>query len=221
MFAPVTSLPKIGPKLGQAFARLLPTRADGLEPHVASLLFLLPHRVIDRRRVMTLAEAWDGDEATFNLRVEEHQWAPAGKTRLPHRILCGDDFNTVTLTFFQMKRPWLESAYPIGETVTVFGRLESFNGRFSMVHPDRLTGNADDGTLALVEPVYPLVQGLGPRVVKNAAHAALERLPALPEWGEPSVLLARGLPSFSAALARANACFRPRFSRCARRSSPW
>jgi ATP-dependent DNA helicase RecG len=83
LFAPVTSLPRIGPKLARLLARLLPQRPDGSDPHVASLMFLLPRRVMDRRRQVTLAEVQDGMEATLTLTVDSHQWAPDHNRRVP------------------------------------------------------------------------------------------------------------------------------------------
>jgi ATP-dependent DNA helicase RecG len=201
LFAPVTTLPRIGPKLAQLLARLLPRRPDGTPPHVASLLFLLPRRVIDRRHRATLATVQDGTEATLQLTVDSQQWAPDHNKRVPHRVIATDaSGGDIALTFFNAQRPWLEKAYPIGETISVFGKVESWNYRWSMVHPEKLSGSEADGTLALVEAVYPSVEGLSRRVMRDAMAAALSRIPDLPEWLERSVLAAQGLPAFTEAL---------------------
>ena len=71
-----------------------------------------------------------------------------------------------------------------------------------MVHPDRVVAEADLAKLPLVEPVYPLTEGLSLNQVRKAADAALERLPDLPEWQD-------------AAWLRAASAFRPSPKRCA------
>src|SRR5204863_161300 len=69
-----------------------------------------------------------------------------------------------------------------------------------MVHPDRVVAEADLPTLPLVEPVYPLTEGLSLNQVGKAALAALARLPDMPEWQEPSWVARERFPSFADAL---------------------
>lgn len=199
IFAPVSTLPRIGPKLAQLFARLA-GRSDGQEARIIDLILMPPYRVMDRGSQTKVEWVQEGTDATVTIRVERYQWAPEGKSRLPQRIHCSDNTQDITLTFFQAKRQWLEKAYPIGETVTVFGHIEFFNGRISMVHPEKITANNEDGTLRMIEPVYPRIAGLTQRVVLYAVETALRQLPVLPEWGEPSVLAKHGLPAFHEAL---------------------
>src|SRR5260370_17807467 len=56
-----------------------------------------------------------------------------------------------------------------------------------------------------IEPVYPLTAGLSPRVVQKAVGAALDRLPALPEWIDPALRERRGWPAWGDAVRRAHA----------------
>ena len=69
-----------------------------------------------------------------------------------------------------------------------------------MVHPDRVVAEADLPKLPLVEPVYPLTEGLSLNQVGKAALAALARLPDMPEWQEPSWVARERFPSFADAL---------------------
>jgi len=55
--------------------------------------------------------------------------------------------------------------------------------------------------LPLVEPVYPLTEGLGVGHLRRAVEAALGRLPSLPEWQDRSFIAARKWPTFADALA--------------------
>ena len=69
-----------------------------------------------------------------------------------------------------------------------------------MVHPDRVVDEAGLATLPLVEPVYPLTEGLGLNQVRKAAEAALDALPDLPEWQDPSWVARERYPAFAEAL---------------------
>src|SRR5258706_11094213 len=69
-----------------------------------------------------------------------------------------------------------------------------------MVHPDRVVDEAGFGKLPLVEPVYPLTEGLGLNQVRKTVEAALARVPALPEWQDPSWVARERYPPFADAL---------------------
>ena len=68
------------------------------------------------------------------------------------------------------------------------GLVEWYRSAPQIAHPDVIE-RPDRWTPAMaVEPVYPLTQGLGPRVYRRAAGSALDAAPELPEWQSPSVL---------------------------------
>src|SRR5690606_1182006 len=56
----------------------------------------------------------------------------------------------------------------------------------------------------LVEPGYPLAEGLTQPRVAGLVHQALERAPELPEWIEPGVLERHKWPSWREALQSAH-----------------
>jgi ATP-dependent DNA helicase RecG len=75
-----------------------------------------------------------------------------------------------------------------------------YDGMLQMVHPDRVVDAAGLAKLPLVEPVYPLTEGLFASQLRRAIEGAIDRLPALPEWQDPAYLAREGFPSFGDAL---------------------
>ena len=71
-----------------------------------------------------------------------------------------------------------------------------------MVHPDRVVDAAGFASLPLIDPVYPLTEGLHPNQLRKAIDAALTRLPELPEWQDAAWLKRNGFPGFADALRR-------------------
>ena len=190
LFAPVTTLKGVGPRFGR-----LVEKAAG--PLVVDLLWHLPAGLIDRRHSPSLAEARPGEVATVTVAIEQH--LPGATPRQPYRIRCGDGTGTLTLAFFHARPEWLAQALPVGERRVVSGRLEEFNGQLQMSHPDHI---AAPGELELaVEPVYGLTAGLPPKIMRKAEEAALARLPVLPEWLDPVLVLRRAWPGWTQALA--------------------
>ncbi len=70
-----------------------------------------------------------------------------------------------------------------------------------MVHPDRVVDEAGLAKLPLVEPVYPLTEGLcdSTRCARRSMPRST-RLPDLPEWQEPDWVARERFPAFATAL---------------------
>ncbi|MGB8817136.1 MAG: ATP-dependent DNA helicase RecG [Rhizobiaceae bacterium] len=199
-FIPVSSVSGIGPKTARLFARLFGLGEDE-EPKLIRLLTHIPSGVIDRRNMPEIAFAAEGAIVTLKVRVDRHQPSPSGRPNVPHRVFCHDETGEIGLVYFRAKPAWLEKLYPIGETVLVSGKMEWFNGRPTMVHPDQVMSAEDLDKFPLIEPVYPLTSGLGQRQVAKAIHAALEGLPVLPEWQDAAFVRNHTFKTFNEALA--------------------
>lgn len=197
-FAPATSLPGVGPKLAALFNRLL--AEEGGYARALDLLFHLPRGGVDRRVRASIADAPIGEPVTLAVTVAAHRPAPPGKSRAPYRVLVEDESGDVTLVFFNIARARAEAVLPVGERRYVSGRLELWDGRRQMVHPDRILDAKALASLPPVEAIYGLTEGLSTRVLGKAVAAALTRLPTLPEWQDPAWLAKNQFPAFDAAL---------------------
>src|SRR6184192_957856 len=83
LFAPVTAISGIGPKLGQVMSRLLLGAGED-EARVADLLFHLPVAIIDRRRQPGIALSPEGAIVTLKVRIDRHQPSPRGNPKIPY-----------------------------------------------------------------------------------------------------------------------------------------
>src|SRR4051812_29052943 len=196
LFGSLTSLPGIGPKLANPFARLL----DRAPPRILDLLFHLPSGTIDRRARPKLRDVVPDTIATVVVTVDRHKPQPPNRPRAPYQIYASDETGDVILTYFNARRDFLEKLLPLGERRIVSGTAAFYDGMLQMVHPDRVVAEADAAKLPLIEPVYPLTEGLGLNVVRKAAEAALGRVPALPEWQDEAWLRQQDWPALAAAL---------------------
>ena len=197
LFASLTSLPGVGPKLEKLYARLLDREA----PRVVDLLFHLPSGVIDRRARPKLNEVQPGQVVTVAVTVDEHRPPPRNRPRAPYRIVTSDDTGqTLTLTYFNAREDYLRKLLPEGETRYVSGTAELYDDMLQMVHPDRVVDEQGFANLPLVEPVYPLTEGLALGNVRRAMDGALGRLPDLPEWQDEAWIARERFPAFAAAL---------------------
>jgi ATP-dependent DNA helicase RecG len=195
LFAPVTSLPGVGPRIGKLIEQLA-------GPRVADLCWHLPSGLVDRRYSPALADAPEGAIVTVKVTIDRHE--KPRTPRLPYRVRCHDATGALTLVFFNAKSDWLEKTLPIGEIRVVSGRVERYQGELQMAHPDHVVPEAEAETVRRVEPIYPLTAGLTPRLLAKAIRAAVERAPELPEWIDQDYLKRQGWAGWRASLVAAH-----------------
>ena len=198
LFAALTSLPSIGPKVEKLFNRLLGREST----RVLDLLFHMPSGAVDRRNQPKLRDALIDSVVTVSVRVDRHRPAPPGRSRAPHLIYTSDDTGDLTITYFGLPKNYVEKLYPVGAVRYVSGTVALYDGMLQMVHPDRVVDEAGFAKLPLVESTYPLTEGLSLLQVRKSTGAAIERVPQLPEWQDESWLRQQEWPTFTAALAR-------------------
>ncbi len=195
LFGELTALEGVGPKTAQALEAL-----DIEAPR--DLLFLLPHSGIDRRPVPTIRGAYLPRTLTVAVTVEAHR-APRTRTGA-YRITVRDAETEFELVFFRARGDYLQKVLPTGQRRVVSGRVELFDGRAQMVHPDHILLPDEAADLPVFEPIYPLTQGVTQKTMAKAVRAAEMRAPDLPEWIDPAQKAKAGWPDWRDAVAAAH-----------------
>src|SRR5262245_42502106 len=147
LFAALTTLSGIGPKVEKLFRRLL-GRED--VPRVVDLLFHLPTGAIDRRARPKLRDVVPDTVVTVAVTVDRHRPAPPHRSRAPYQVYASDETGDIVLTFFNARRDYLEKLLPIGAVRYVSGTAVLYDGMLQMVHPDRVVSEADLAKLPLI-----------------------------------------------------------------------
>jgi ATP-dependent DNA helicase RecG len=198
LFAPLSALSGIGPKLEKLFQRLI--GREGEPPRVVDLLFHMPTGFVDRRNQPKLSAVTPDTVVTVAVTVDRHRPPPPNRPRAPYNVEASDDTNTLTITYFNARKDYLEKLLPEGELRYVSGTATFYDGHLQMLHPDRVVDAAGFAKLPLIDPVYPLTEGLHPNQLRKALELALDRVPDLPEWQDSAWLKRNAFPSFAEAL---------------------
>ena len=204
LFAEARCLPGVGPRTEKLIARALGTEA----PRVLDLAFHLPFGLVDRRYRPKLNEAEPGRIATVLVTVLDHKPPPPRAVRgrrLPYRVLCTDDWGALEILFFTAFEDHIKKLLPSGAKRWVSGRIDRFNDRLQMVHPDHVVKPEGAASLPEVEAIYRTTEALPARALGRAVRQALQRLPDLPEWLDAAYAARQGWPGFTAALRAAHA----------------
>jgi len=193
LFAEVTTLSGIGPKMAKALERLKIRR-------IKDLLYHFPSGWTYRKQVTTLDESDVGANIIIRIVVAQHR--NSGRPRGPLKIYAADgEGNYVTLTFFGRNAAWAKGQLPEGEERIVSGKLDKYGDELQIVHPDHIEKTDSKAQPQLAEPVYPLADGVTSKRMGQLAQNALGRQPQLDEWIEPSLLKQKEWASWSDALA--------------------
>jgi ATP-dependent DNA helicase RecG len=191
LFAEVGSLPGIGPR----FAKLIAKVAG---PRLVDLLWHRPISLLDWRRQSTIAVAPENTVVTLKLTVVEH--TPPRSPRLPYKIRASDETGFIDLVFFRAHKDYLKNTLPIGEVRYVSGKVEHFNDRPQIAHPERVLSEAAFATAPAIEPVYGATEGLPQRTLSRAVAHAIDKAPHLAEWQDAAWLRKQSWPDWHTAV---------------------
>lgn len=146
---------------------------------VKDLLFYKPLSYVDRRKSLSGAQV--GEFASFIAKVHEHQ-PPTLKSR-PYKIIVESEGQYVFIVFFSYSVKYLHKLFPVGASVIISGKLESFAEYLQITHPDYISLNISQfKEIACIEPVYQLSRGITNKSIRKIINSNLKELPDLPEW---------------------------------------
>lgn len=196
LFAPLRSLPGIGPRLEELMGKLV-------GPKVVDLCWHLPVGLVDRRKRPKIADIVDGDIVTVEVRVGLHI-VPRLK-KLPYRVHVSDETGEMQLVFFNPHGEWLTKTLPEGAMRIISGKVEFYQGQPQMTHPDHVVAPEDIASLPLLEAIYPLTAGVTLKPLQKAIKAAVELAPDLAEWQDGPWLKMQGWAGWRRSLQAAHA----------------
>jgi ATP-dependent DNA helicase RecG len=202
LFAGAAGLKGIGGKLDRILAGFLrPAHAaPGETTRVVDLLFHLPSGVVDRRFRPQIAALPQSGVVTVEAQVLRHRPPPPGNRRVPYRVEVSDGTGVLTLVFFHAYGDSIRRQLPEGERRFISGTIDWFNSEPQIAHPDHIVAAEAFAALPLIEPVYPLTEGVSGKLLVKAIRQGLERLPEMPEWQDPAFRQRNGWPDFATAL---------------------
>ena len=204
LFRSLHAIKGVGPQLSALMTRFFGA-PDGQEAIALDVLMHMPVGIVDRRRMDGVANTYVGHISTLKLHIDRHQPPPRGKPHIPHRVFAHDETGEIQLVFFRAHGGWVEKALPIGEERYVSGEIGFYQGEMQITHPDYIVETEKFDTLPLVQPVYPLTQGLSAKSLTKVIRQVLDSVPELNEWTPPARRAHFGWPSFRAAMSAVHA----------------
>ena len=195
-FAQLISLPGIGPKTAKTMAKRI-----GLK--VIDMAFYFPVSIIDRTASPDLDKIIDGQVVTLSLTVLSLN-IPTGRQTHPARIIAGNQSGRIEIIYFKAKSDYLKSLYKVGDDLIISGKVDFFNNKKQITHPDYVITSAQNNIVPKIEPIYSLSAGLRQSLIRKTSLAALSKIPQLPEWIDNSLINSENWPDFKTALVKSH-----------------
>jgi ATP-dependent DNA helicase RecG len=194
LFTELEALKGVGPQVARLLKRLEVTR-------IVDLLYHLPTGSIERIKAPAAKASLLGRNVILELTPFNNRASRSG--RGPTRIYASDgDGQRISLVYFN-NPSWAKRTLPMGEKRIVSGKLEQYGDEWQIIHPE-VSDPGKGPPPQILEPVYPLTEGLTNRRIGELIREAFERAPELPEWIEPSLLARESWRSWRASLAEAH-----------------
>lgn len=194
---PITSLKGIGPKRAELLA------VKGITT-VLDLMFFTPNRYEDRRRILPIGKAVEGQAVLVRGKVvsgSEERFYHRGKKGL-FRIVIKDATGRLELIWFNYRKVHLDCFTERGLEVAVYGYIRRNRGRRQIIHPDIKAINEDKVKEILgFYPIYPQIPGISRQAVKSAVSQAFEKYKEILKDEIPREISRRiGLPELGEAI---------------------
>lgn len=203
----LASLPGVGPKRADRFAR------RGLLA-ISELLFWLPTRYEDRRRVVGVGDLEVGRSSTFLAEVKVVDWTATrrgGRFGKIFQAVVGDHEAVVTLKWFRGGE-MLAGQMVKGRWLLVSGEVRRYRFSKELIHPEiewvpapGKTGLIEDdlerAEFGRIVPIYATPEGMNPRTLRRLIEQSVDAYADLTQGYLPEELVAqRQLPSVPDAL---------------------
>lgn len=191
LFSPADSVKGVGAR----YAKML--NGFGISK-VMDFIWHFPHDVINRDIKESIAAAVVGEICSLRVRVCKHIIPSSSKS--PYRVICEDASGEIELIFFKVYKDSVSAKLPLDKEVIISGKIEEFNGRKQMTHPDFILPADKAKELPLREPIYGLTAGIPQKTMQKFVREALNVVPTMPEWLDDSLLKREGWKSFNESL---------------------
>ena len=161
---------------------------------VEDLLTFYPLRYIDKSKIHKIGDLQEEPDAEIQLKgkITDIQEIGYGKGQKRMTAKLRDETGTLELVWFRYSK-WMKEQIPLNREIFIFGKVNLFNGNFSMPHPEIEMDEkkALSGTLL---PIYPgseklAKRGINNKFFQNTLSEIVRNLPSLIEENLPDSLM--------------------------------
>jgi ATP-dependent DNA helicase RecG len=169
---PVQYVKGVGPRIAEMLGKCGITTVE-------QLLFHLPARYIDRRKISTISQLTIGKDRTTVGHVVGQGPRIIGRGRRVYEVLFSDGTGSITARWFRFNPKIMSKRFETGKDYLLAGDVGFFGRGKQMIHPEIevYTANEEDESVIAgrILPIYPSTEGLGQRMMRKIMKSAWEK----------------------------------------------
>ncbi|MBI1908561.1 MAG: ATP-dependent DNA helicase RecG [Deltaproteobacteria bacterium] len=168
---PVRYLKGVGPQVAELLGR------KGIQT-IGDLLFHIPYRYLDRRKLSSIRELMPGKDRTVVAEILTCGIAFAGRRRKKiFEMILSDGTGRISAKWFHFPS-FMLAQFKKKMWVLLSGEATVYNKEAQFIHPELQILDAEEAPFAEapgIIPLYPLTEGIGQRAIRRIVLAALEK----------------------------------------------
>jgi len=198
---PVEHVKGVGPRLAERLEK------KGIAT-VEDLLYFLPLRYEDRRRIKKIKELTPGANEVVSAEVMVAGEARYGR-RKTYEMVVSDGSGHLRVKWFNFRASYMKRYKP-GQRLIIFGNVTSFAHQLEMIHPDiELADDSDSAAASIhfgsIVPIYSQLENLHQKTIRKIVRNAVEGYAGCNVAGTPpSVRSGHGLLDLPEAIRQAH-----------------
>jgi ATP-dependent DNA helicase RecG len=194
LFREVERLKGVGTAVAAQLAKLGISRT-------VDLLFHVPTGKLRRSQLNDLTDALPDQQIVMSADVIDYDDPPT--PRHPLKVVMQDARGkSFQLIYFSNPSGYVQKLLPRGSTRLIAGKLDHYQNRWQITHPDYVVRPEQAAQIPLTEPIYPLTEGISGKRLRGLLTQVFSDVPELPEWIDAPLLAQKKWPSWRTALAR-------------------
>ena len=152
--------------------------------NIFDLLWRLPKSYTDRTLSSKINELQIGQIHTIKVFPMKYNFPRI--RNLPNKVNCEDETGKIDCIFFNSYEGYIKKILPLGEEVTISGKISRFKDRYQITNPTYVS--KDSSLIEKVHTKYGLTDGITEKSYNKIITQILRNLPKLDEWHDKKIL---------------------------------
>ena len=151
---------------------------------VFDLLWKLPRSYTDRSLSSKIKDLKIDETQTITVTPLKYSFPRI--RNLPNRVLCKDETGEIDCVFFNSYEGYIKKILPIGEEVTISGKIKHFRNKYQLTNPKYISENSS--IIKQKHNSYSLTEGISEKVYNKIILQIINNLPKIDEWHSKDIL---------------------------------
>jgi ATP-dependent DNA helicase RecG len=151
---------------------------------IFDLLWKLPKSFTDRSLSSKIKDLKIDETQTITVTPLKYSFPRI--RNLPNRVLCKDETGEIDCVFFNSYEGYIKKILPIGEEVTISGKIKHFRNKYQLTNPKYISENSS--IIKQKHNSYSLTEGISEKVYNKIILQIINNLPKIDEWHSKDIL---------------------------------